>query len=194
MTVRMPKQAAIGLVLLGALLGSSGLARAQQDAAAPLNPSESACLGQSVGSDCTSSATTAGGTCLAGCCCHYVTDPEGTSTCAPCLACSDTASLDPAYAPGACADGGSLVSDDAGTVSVVPIADAGGTVVMPPPAPTPAGSGGCVIARNVRSDENVTLPPSALLALAVIGGLIFSFRRRTRARAIRLQRRAFFRV
>jgi MYXO-CTERM domain-containing protein len=165
----MPRVAA-GLVLAGALFLSNG-ARAQD--ASALNPAESACVGQSVGSACDSSTSTAGGTCGAGCCCHFVTDPEGASVCAPCLACSDTSYLDPAFKSGPCSDGGSLVSQDSG--AVVPIYDAGGpTVGAPNPSPTSSNNGCSIIA--VTADG--ASPSAVLLALGLIS--LTSVRRRTR--------------
>ncbi len=105
-----------------------------------------------------------GSTCQAGCCCHFVTDPEGSSTCAPCLACSDTAYLDPSFAPSACPDGGALASEDAG---LAVITDAGSAAIG---VPSPASSnGGCSSAR--------TAPPDAALVLGSVTLIAFAFRR-----------------
>ena len=124
------------------LQSTSGWAQQSQDDASPINPAEAACLGQTVGSVCQSSMTTmAAGTCQAGCCCHYLTDPEGSQACEPCLACSDTAYLDPAFSPNACSDGGGTAVPDA---SVVPLDDAGPMPVIPPGPPTTTeATGGC---------------------------------------------------
>lgn len=163
---------AAGLAFAGALL-LCNLARAQttQDAAAT-NPAESACVGQSIGSACDSATNTAGGTCGAGCCCHFVTDPEGASVCAPCLACSDTSYLDPAFKSGPCSDGGTLVSADSG--AVVPLYDAGTTTVGTP-TPSPTSGGGCSIIAVTADGAG---PSLTLLALGLIS--LTSVRRRTR--------------
>jgi hypothetical protein len=150
------------------LAGAPARAQTQSQDAAALNVSEAVCVGQNIGSACDSSTTTAGGTCLAGCCCHYVTDPEGTSVCEPCLACSDTSSLDPAYSPGACSDGGTLLSADSG--AVVPIEDGGGTTPVQTPTGTPAptsSSGGCSNAGGAGADPSIAMLLLGLGAIAV---------------------------
>jgi hypothetical protein len=139
----MVRRAAIRLALFASAasvtLAAIGPARAQQVAqdAAGAAPAEAACASQSLGSVCSSSPTIPSGTCLSGCCCHYVSSPEGAQACEACLACSDTSFDDPAFATGPCSDGGGATAPDSG---VFAIADAG-TAAMPVEVATPAGSG-----------------------------------------------------
>ena len=173
-------RALVGLVLAGSFLvctlsPRSARAQAAQDAGA-LDPAESSCIGQSVGSACDSSTTSAGGTCGAGCCCHFVTDPEGTSICAPCLACSDTSFKDPAYSPGACPDGGSLAGEDSGTAP--PLMDAAGPPPVGTPSPSPMSSSGCSASGGDATSSSALTGLGVLLALA----LALRASRRPRAR------------
>jgi hypothetical protein len=168
----------LSCLLAGALVLCAGPASAQQAAqdAAALNPAEASCVAQSLGSACDSSnAQGAGGTCQAGCCCHYLTDPEGATVCAPCLACSDTAYLDPAYTAGACSDGGTLVPD-AG--SVIPVVDSGAVAPTGGPPPSSNTSSGCASAPRATGAA-----PSAaflLFTAAAVGSIAMRARRRGR--------------
>jgi hypothetical protein len=166
--------------LAGALLFGAPSASAQQSGqdAAALNPAEASCAGpgQDLGSACNSSTTTAGGTCQAGCCCRFVTDPEGASVCTPCYACSDTAYLDPDFKAGACSDGGTLVPvEDA---SVAPTVDSGFSAPGPSTPSSDTTSGGCSSAA-VRSDATSS---GVLLALGAVGWIAVLGRRRGRAK------------
>lgn len=166
----MRRASSIGvLALVSATLVSAGSARAQQtvvDAASPINPAETVCLNQSIGSACDSSSTSAGGTCQAGCCCHYVTDPEGAQYCAACLACSDTSNVNPAFSPGACSDGGTLVPD-----SGVFLYDAG----MPPAGPTSSPTNDTATSSCACSNAGTRGGASSIqteLALLALGALM----------------------
>jgi hypothetical protein len=173
---RAPAGFVLALVLSLSLSASLARPARAQDAATPLDPSESACVGQNIGSPCDSSATTSGGSCLAGCCCHFVTDPEGTSICAPCLACSDTSFKDPAYSPGACPDGGSLAGEDSGTAP--PLMDAAGPPPVGTPSPSPMSSSGCSASGGDATSSSALTGLGVLLALA----LALRASRRPRAR------------
>jgi hypothetical protein len=128
--------------------------------------------GQAVGSDCNSSTTAGGGTCLSGCCCHYVTSPEGAQVCQACLACSDTSNKDPAFAPGPCSDGGA-VPDDAGAVAFF---DAGLPTSTPTTSTTPApASTGCAFATVDARESGASI--ALLLGAVVLAGI--RARRRT---------------
>jgi hypothetical protein len=165
---------AFALILTSFAAGSARAQQAAADASSSTNPAETACAGMSLGSDCHSSTQTSGGTCLSGCCCHYVNSPEGAQVCAACLACSDTANTDPAFKTGACSDGGALPSADSGLPAFVD----SGTATLPPSAgstPPPPSGCGCRIA-----GMNESTAPLAALGAALAVACAVRVRRKSR--------------